>query len=208
MKNEGGAMVDRVLINLASIVISGTGIFVVFTKFNVPELRSSYYGEHPFMIKGGAIDRATTWIFTGVAVLGLVLQAVKEIFGRNIPDRMHSVGCYVWFFFGGVVAMMLVVWGLTALARIIARPFWLPKVVDSQREVFSKAVYIVEHNGWRKEQYEKRNSVQNGERLRAANYESVEKSLRQVEKLLDLPRRTGEFGKRIGVLRRYFDKKE
>lgn len=201
-------MIDRVLINLASILISGTGVFVVLTKFNVPELRSSFYGQNPFMIKAGPIDNVTTWVFTSLALIGLLLQAAKEVFGDSIPDSLHSARYYLCFFVIGVFAMVWLVWGLSAISRLIARPFWLPKVLKSQREVFSKAVFITEHNGWREDQLDKKDSLQDPERFRTANYESVETSLRQIEKLLDLPQRTEDFSERINQLKPYFSKDE
>lgn len=200
-------MMDRVLINLASILISGTSVFVLFTKFNVPELRSSFYGQNPFMIKAGPINNVITWMFTSLAIIGLLLQAAKEIFGDNIPDRLHSVRYYLCFFVIGLFAMVWLVWGLSAVSRLIARPLWLPKVLKSQREVFSKAVFIADHDGWREDQLDKKESFQNPDHYRNANYESVEKSLRQIEKLLDISQRTGNFSERIDQLKQLFRQK-
>lgn len=195
---------DRVLINLASILITGTGIFVVFTKFNVPELRSSFFGRNPFMIKAGPIDNVTSWVFTSLAIIGLLLQAAKEVFGENIPGRLHSVGYYLCFFVIGVFAMVWLVWGLSAVSRLIARPFWLPKVIESQREVFSKAVFIAEHNGLRENQIDKKDSLADPEHFTKANYQQAEKYLSQIEKLLDLPRHACDFASRIERLQPYF----
>jgi hypothetical protein len=58
---------DRTILNLLSLIIGGSGIFVVLTKFNVPELNMSFLGENPFAIKRDAIDNVMTWIFTKVS---------------------------------------------------------------------------------------------------------------------------------------------
>ena len=196
---------DIILINLTSLLLSGTGIFVVFTKFNVPELRSSYFGQNPFMIKSGPIENVTTWVFTILAIIGLVFQAAKEILGDSIPERLHSTRYYSVFFFVGLFAMVVLVWGLSALCSMIARPIWLPKVVKSQREVFEITDSIIANNGWRDDQLANKDSLKNPEKYRTANFETVEKHLSQLERLFDLrKKKKGNYTDRIQLIRPFF----
>jgi len=197
-------MMDKIIVNLTSILLSGTGFFVVFTKFNVPELRSSFYGQNPFMIKADQIDNVTTWIFTGLAIIGLLIQVLKEIFGMSIPDRIHTVRYYIFFFIIGVFAMVWLTWGFSSVSKLIARQIWLPKIINSHSESFSKALFIVEHDGWREDQIRNKDTLKDSERYKNANYESVERSLKQIERLLDLPKNEDDFSKRIEKLKHYF----
>jgi hypothetical protein len=83
-------MMDRTLLNLTTILISGAGLFAVLTKFSVPELRMAFFGENPFAIKREQIEFVMTWIFTSLAISGLLVQVFKEILGNEIPERLHN----------------------------------------------------------------------------------------------------------------------
>ena len=74
--------------NLLSFIIGGGGLFVVLTKFNVPELNMMFFGENPFAIKRDTIDTVMTWIFTVMTLIGILLQIYSEILGR--PCRSGS----------------------------------------------------------------------------------------------------------------------
>lgn len=197
-------MIDQILINLTSLLVSGTGIFVVFTKFNVPELRASYLGQNPYMIKAEQIGYVTTWVFTILAIIGLLFQAAKEILGDSIPDQLHSTQYYSIYFFVGLFLMICIVWILSKLCNLIARPIWLPKVIESQRESFDIAVSIIENDGWRKDQLAEKDSIKESEKHRIANFKTVQKNLSQIEKLLDLPQKESDFSNRIKLIKLYF----
>jgi len=55
---------DKTIINLATILISGTGLFVVLTKFNVPELNMSFVGGNPYAVKRDIIEGVMSFVFT------------------------------------------------------------------------------------------------------------------------------------------------
>jgi hypothetical protein len=106
---------DRTILNLLSLFIGGSGLFVVLTKFNVPELNMSFLGENPFAIKRDAIENVMTWIFTGVALVGLLLQIFGEIWSDRLPSRQHTIRFYVWFSSASLVAAIAIVFLLTAI---------------------------------------------------------------------------------------------
>ena len=74
-----GICIDRTIINLITLLISGTGIFAALTKYSAPELSKSYWGENPFAFKRDKIDAVMTWIFTILVALGLLFHALTLI---------------------------------------------------------------------------------------------------------------------------------
>jgi hypothetical protein len=48
---------DKTLLDLISLLIAGAGLFAVLTKFNVPQLRATYWDENPYALKRDEIDR-------------------------------------------------------------------------------------------------------------------------------------------------------
>jgi hypothetical protein len=141
------APVDRTLINIASIVLGGAGLFTVMTGFNVPETSSSFFGDNPFLIKREAIQSTMDWIFAGVALLALVLQLWAEIIGQGLPDRAHTSSFYAVFGAASLAGVILLVWLLSKFGRAIAKKSWLPRVIAAQRDLFSDADAIVRNDG-------------------------------------------------------------
>lgn len=88
---------DKTIINLLTILVSGSGLFVVLTKFNVPELNMLFLGENPYALKRDIIDNVMTWTFTSLALFGLLFQVAGEIFGRDVPERIHRGGSTCYF---------------------------------------------------------------------------------------------------------------
>ena len=53
---------DKTLLDLISLLIAGAGLFAVLTKFNVRQLRATYFGENPYALKRDEIERVMTWL--------------------------------------------------------------------------------------------------------------------------------------------------
>lgn len=83
---------DKIILSVLAIVLSGAGLFVALTKFNVPELNMAFFGENPFAIKRDEIETVMTWPFALLAMLGLLLQAVVAMFDLQLQDRAHTTG--------------------------------------------------------------------------------------------------------------------
>ncbi len=128
--------IDRTIINLVTLLISGTGIFAALTKFNVPELSKSFWGENPFAFKRDKIDVVMTWTVTSLAVYGLLFHSSALIWGNDIPDRNYGARTYVIVFSVGFLIMLLVVFLLTKLGNLIARKRWLPNIIISHRKFY------------------------------------------------------------------------
>ena len=200
---------DRTIINLVSILVGGAGLFTVLTGFNVPELNMSFFGKNPYAIKRDAIDNTMKWMFTLVAGLGLALQVFAEIWGDNLPDRLHNSGYYMAFSVVGLVVVGSLVWLLTGVGNRIARWQWQPAIVESQRELFERAKFIVQHDGWTFEQWEKRATLAlaltDGSDYKVKNEQMANQHLNQIEKLLEVES-NGDLGERVARLERMFKK--
>ena len=196
---------DRTLINVASILLGGAGLLTVLTGFNVPELNMSFFGQNPFAVKRDAIQNVMNWLFTLVALIGLALQLGAEIWGGQLPERRHEAKSYVWCTVGGVVAVATLVWLLTLAGNRVARSIWWPKIIASQAEAFESSVFVVEHDGWRKDQLTIKDtlSAADAERHRSANLSHAEDRVAQIEKLIEV-RPEGDLGARIARLRPLF----
>lgn len=190
-----------------SIVIGGTGLFVVLTKFNLPELNMSFWGENPFAIKRDAIDNVMTWIFTSFALIGLLIQVGSKIWGYGLAQRLYSTWFYVSLFVIAVVISILLVVPLTAAGRRIAMRYWLPTIVEKMTEAYSQARFIVDHDGWRQDQLNVKDTLSDAARYQQANFDSATKTIAQIEKLLEIPSDTTDLKRRMEKLRPYLEQR-
>ena len=93
---------DRTIINLVTLLISGIGIFAALTKYSAPELSKSYWGENPFALKRDKIDAVMIWIFTFLFAFGLLFHALTLILIHDIPERKYGIVIYATVFFSGL----------------------------------------------------------------------------------------------------------
>jgi hypothetical protein len=195
---------DRTSLNLLSIVISGTGIFVVLTKFNVPELNMSFFGENLFAVKRDAIETVMAWIFTSFALIGLLIQVSGEIWGHQLQQRLYSNRFYTSMFVIAAVVAIVVVRSLTAIGNRIAKRKWLPAVVMKLRDPYKEAEFIIDHDGWRQDQLGVTETLADAACYRQTNFENATRTFEQIEKLLELPVDTGDLNRRAERLRPFF----
>jgi hypothetical protein len=194
------------MINLASLLLGGAGLFTVLTGFNVPETTSSFWGENPFAIKRDAIETAMDWIFSSVALVALLLQAYAEILGDELPQYLHSRRFYVWFAGGALIAVVALVWLLSAGGRAIARRWWISRVIRDQGNLFQRAESVIRNDGFPDEELPATQGYtpeKRGER-RVANFTDAERNIRQVEKLFEL-KTSGDLGERAARVRTHLD---
>jgi hypothetical protein len=189
-------VVDKTTLDLVSIVLGGTGLFVVLTKFNVPELNAWVIGASPFVIKRDWIDSTMTWLFTGLALLGLLIQVGAAIWGDHIQQRVHTPCFYLLAFAVMVAGGVLLAWLLTVVGRHLARRLWLPRIIDNQKDLYKTARFIIEHDGHREDQLHDRKT----------NLEAATKSVAQIEKLLDLPSRSTDLTSRLDAIKPFFER--
>ncbi|MBM4132404.1 MAG: hypothetical protein FJ245_01425 [Nitrospira sp.] len=193
------------MLNLLSLLIGGSGIFVVLTKFNVPELNMSFFDENPFAIKRDVIENVMTWIFTSLALVGLFLQVGGEIWSDRLPSRQHASSFYAYFSVASFLAVVATVYVLTSIGNQIAKRTWLPVVVAKQAELYSQTRFVVDHDGWREDQLSVRNTLPNPEIYRQKNIEAAVRSIAQIEKPLDIPPDGAELKLRVERIKPFFN---
>lgn len=179
---------------------------MVLTKFNVPELNMSFFGTNPFAIKRDEIESVMTWLFTALALVALLIQVGVVIFNDQIEERLHTTYFYIFVFIGSLVSAGVLVLLLTVIGNKLARDRWLPKIVESQMEIYETAKFIIEHDGWRKDQLLSKDTIADAERYRSANRQTAEKHFEQLEKLLDIRPDTNDLSQRLARIKGYLER--
>ena len=197
---------DKTLLDLISLLIAGAGLFAVLTKFNVPQLRATYFNENPYALKRDEIDRVMTWLFTGMAGIGIVVQFLKLAIFYDLPERSYGAATYSLLFGLGILVMAVAIVAVSKIGYWIAKRRWFPKTVESQEPLYQTAKFILEHDGWREDQWEKRADLGEKEKYVAANMDTVCKYLNQIEDLLDCPSGHLQSKDRLRRLARFFQK--
>ena len=197
---------DKTLLDLISLLIAGAGLFAVLTKFNVPQLRATYFDENPYALKRDEIDRVMTWLFTGMAAIGIVVQLLKLGIFYDLPEQTYGAATYSLVFGLGIFLMAVALIALTKIGFWIAKRRWFPRTVENQEQMYRSAKFILEHDGWREDQWEKRADVIEKEKYVAANMDTVCKYLNQIEDLLECPSADLQSKDRIRRLARFFHK--
>ena len=180
------------------------------TGFNVPELRQTYFGSNPFALKRDAIENVSSWAFAMLAATALGIQVAAEIWATSLPDRAHSSSYYLIVSSIAAVAVAFVTWLLTRIVRRLARRKWLPQIITSQRELFTRAESFLANDGFYSEQLEEQRSEPGTglDPVRSRNRAEVITYLEQIEKLVELPpladSSEGAIAARIQRLRPYF----
>ena len=146
-----------------------------------------------------------TWTFTLLAIFGLLIQLYAEIFGTNLQPRIHSQSFYIKFTICFSVVVVAIVFALTKIGRFIAQRILKPILVENQKEVFEKAKFIVENDGWTKEQYPHKDTYKGPENYIEKNFDQAKKYIEQIENLLDLRCGNLTIKQRVKKLDPYFE---
>jgi hypothetical protein len=197
--------VDRTILNIASLLLGGAGIFAILTDYSVPELSGTYWNGNPFAKKAAVIKASMTWIFTTLAVVGLLIQTVAEIAGEVIPEREHGSTWYAIFFVVGIAVTAAIVWSLARAGRRWAKRRWLPLAIRSQHQLFQNAQSIERNRGWRDDQLAVKDTLMDPETFIRTNMKAATQGVAQIEKLLELtPLTNDDLASRIARLAKFF----
>lgn len=179
---------DKTILNLLTILIAGAGLFAVLTKFDVPQLRMSFFGENPYTIKRDVIDKIMTRIFSGLALFGLLIQTYSLIFAHQLSERIYNTSSYVIFFLVGFGIMIGVLYSLGILGKCIARRIWLPEIVQKQSESFQVAGEIIKNGGYRNDDLANIEHRTNDQKrnLMEKHYKHCDEILARIEDLIDI----------------------
>jgi hypothetical protein len=197
--------VDRTLINIASILVGGAGLFSILAGYNVPEVDRSFFGPDPFLVKQGAIAEVSDSIFAIVTVAALLLQLCAEVIGDAVPHRIHGSAFYVGAGLVGLAAVALLVRILSRLAGAIARLRWLPQVIQLQADLFDRCEFIVANGGLDRKQLAEPETMSEAlrEEFRRRHLEFAEQYTVELARLLEVDPR-GDLRDRIKRLRALF----
>lgn len=196
--------IDKTIIELIVILVAGAGLFAILTKYSVPELNATFFGKNVFADKRDIIDTKMTWIFTFLAIVGVLIQVYSVIFCHNLQERLYSSKYYASFFAIGIIFMAFVVFFLGCFGKFIARKQWFPVVISEYKEAFELSMFIIENDGWRKDQLEIKDKLSDSEKYRDANYKQADEIISIIEKILELPRKDNDLTIRGERIKKYF----
>jgi hypothetical protein len=201
-------IIDKSLLNLFAILISGTGVFAILLKYNVPQLNASFWDGNPFAIKRDIIENVLTWIFIFLTLFGLLVQTYSIICGNVLSERLHSTSFYIKSFIVGAIVMAIVMYSLGALGRNIAKRKWLPLAIESQTELYNLAGEIITNRGFRNNELSRLDSYSQEQREKSfsSNYEKADKHIAQIENLLEIKNASSSREEKYSKLSKYFNK--
>lgn len=199
-------IIDKSLINLFTILISGAGVFAIFLKYNVPQLNKSFWDENPYAIKRDIIESVMTWVFIFLALLGLLIQSYSIIYGDVIYERLHNSLFYIMSSIGGAMFMMIVIYSLGCLGKIIARRKWLPIIVKNQTELFNIIGATIKNNGFLEGQLPDMEVYSDEQKIEITqkNNERAKAYISQIEELLEITEPPESLVEKYNNVSKYF----
>jgi hypothetical protein len=180
--------IDRTSLNLVSLIVGSAGLLTALTGFNVPQLRESFYGDNPYLLKRDIIASVMDWIFGGLAVAALIVQLLAEIAGPSIEERLYTTASYARVTALAAAATGILVWALTKMGRRLAARRWRPLIVDRYREMLERAAFVLTHDGLFPEHFQERERFSDGQNAftREKDLSRVDEHLNLIDDLLEL----------------------
>lgn len=199
---------DSTMVNIATILLGGAGLFAVLTDFYVPEVNLAFLDGNPFSEKRAIIQTKQAWIFSLLTLVALLLQLWAQVWGAHLAPRLHQTTTYLMASVVGLALLGTLVWGLSSVGYRLARLEWEPKVIESQRTAFEQAQFVATHDGWTVEHLQQRDQILRegqAERYRQQNLAYVERNLGFIEDLLEVSA-SGDLRQRVVALEPFFKK--
>lgn len=205
-------LIDKATIDLLGVLVTGVGIYAVLTKASVPGLISpqiakAFWDHNPYVHKRDTIESKMTFFYTWVALAGFGLQGLSVILGGVLPERLYSWPTYTVLFSVGAALCWPLTKFVAQLALKKARSAWLPEVIKSQHQLFSRTCEIFGNDDLATDEAnalpaDKSHYTQR----KKANAQSVEQNLSQFEDLLELePLLNSGPSDRLARLKPYFE---
>jgi len=129
-------VIDKTIIDLISIAITGSGIFAALAEYSSEEINKSYLGSNPHAVKAGIINSVITKFFLAWATLGTLIQVVSIVFEPLIPPRANQPIHYLILFMSLVVFMWLAMKVSVLIAHKVAKRIWYSPAVQSKKASF------------------------------------------------------------------------
>ena len=201
---------DKTILDLLSLILSGAGIFSLLTQFYVskpPQLNQTFWDANPFQEKYNIQEDAkknTDNLFLCLAAIGLLLQSYSIINSDQLPNHQYYNRCY-WVFLGaGVFISAVIVIGLSQLGKWLAKRKWMPLMIAKQKEVYSQAKDILDNDGYRSDQISQKDHMNDPEKYRTINLETAKSHITQIEDLLGVKKNSDDLKKRADDLLRFW----
>ncbi|HEX5036149.1 MAG TPA: hypothetical protein VFX30_03225 [bacterium] len=192
--------IDKNTIDLASIVLGGIGILKIFIEFSSQHLHSTFLDFNPYSIKKEYLEKYPNKLFDWLPFLALLFQALEAIFSDRIPERIYSTMFYISLFlsisFVGILSLII--------ALQLGKRSFRHQIVPLQKEAYLSVIDIVKNDGWRSDQLQDRDRLQDPERYQKANWETAEERLGQIEELLEINSKGRNLSERVKALEKYF----
>ena len=87
----------------------------------------------------------------------------------------------------------------------IAKEKWMPRIIESQKDAFAATQFIVEHDGWRQDQLQIKDKLENPEEYTRANFETAQRNILRIEKLLGVQNKDKTRKEHLEGLTKYFN---
>ena len=195
---------DRTSVRIVALLIAAGGIVTAVTKAGVPGTDLTFWGANPFIAKQITIETVHAWVFAGVGLVGVLVELVSEITERPKNERVHSTWFYIAVTASSAVLLVVSLSFLNLSTGWLARKSWESAAIEEMREAFDNARFIVEHDGWRSDQWEAKANVTDSDLYRNANFESARRTVHQIETLFEVQPDTADLPLRITQLERFF----
>jgi hypothetical protein len=195
---------DKTILGIIALTFAAGGALTVLTKYNVPQVNQTIFGGNPYAIKRDAIEGTMNWLFSGIALIGVLIQAVAYVV--NLPDRSPSTSAptYAMVFAVSASVVIILLWLTTCAGYAIARRQWLPTIVDGQRDVFHLTEMLIRNDGLEDRHLALLADDPQREPLIIDGRRRTGEYLTQLEDLLDITERSGTPPQRLDRLRATF----
>jgi hypothetical protein len=192
------------VLSIESPATAAGGALTVLTKYNVPQVNQTIFGGNPYAIKRDAIEGTMNWLFSGIALIGVFIQAVAYVV--NLPDRSPSTSAptYAMVFAVSASVVIILLWLTTCVGYAIARRQWLPTIVEGQLDLFHLTEMLIRNDGLEDRHMALPADDPQREPLIIDGRRRIGEYLTQMEDLLDIAKRTGTQPERLDRLRRAF----
>lgn len=196
---------DKTFLNILALLIAGAGIFAVLTKFSVPQLNMNYWDENLHAVKKDIIENVMNWIFTILALFGLLIQAITIIYEKKLTSE-YFPRKYIIIFLLGLLCMVGIVYAFSEFGRYIAKKQWWPEIIQSQSQSYKKVGEIIQNGWFNAEEFKEINQYSEEEKSRINSERKLEckEILNQIEDLLEVDNKPKTIKKRYEKLYKFF----
>jgi hypothetical protein len=196
--------IDRIIAEIIIILIISTGIFsIVASRIDSSNITYQVGIQNPFAIKKIFIDYYNNSVFAGLAIFGLLMQAIYFFCRQYLAGRLYTRKIYLVTVVVGLIFMSFLTSALSWVSSYVARSKWRPRVIAVQRTVFYDIQDVVTHRGLTTEQLSISDQVMR-KLLIEINLVRIGKNLDQIDQLLDLTPGSGDYRSRLSRLEKYF----